>query len=78
MEFRYLGRGGLKVCAASYGNWVTHGSQVEPDRATACVRAALEAGITEDALSRVQNLAPLAEAEGLALVGNASTKGRLA
>ena len=46
MEFRYLGRSGLKVSAISYGNWVTHGSQVEADRATVCVRAALEAGIT--------------------------------
>src|SRR6478752_2095144 len=46
MEFRYLGNSGLKVSAISYGNWVTHGSQVEADRATECVRAALEAGIT--------------------------------
>ena len=46
MEFRFLGNSGLKVSAVSYGNWVTHGSQVEADQATACVRAALEAGIT--------------------------------
>ena len=46
MEFRYLGNSGLKVSAISYGNWVTHGSQVEADQATACVRAALDAGIT--------------------------------
>ncbi|HET9648588.1 MAG TPA: aldo/keto reductase family protein [Microlunatus sp.] len=46
MEFRYLGTSGLKVSAVSYGNWVTHGSQVEAERATDCVRAALEAGIT--------------------------------
>lgn len=46
MEFRYLGRSGLKVSEISYGNWVTHGSQVEAERATACVRAALDAGIT--------------------------------
>jgi aryl-alcohol dehydrogenase-like predicted oxidoreductase len=46
MEFRYLGNSGLKVSAVSYGNWVTHGSQIEADRATACVRAALDAGIT--------------------------------
>ena len=46
MEFRYLGNSGLKVSEISYGNWVTHGSQVEADQATACVRAALEAGIT--------------------------------
>ena len=46
MEFRYLGNSGLKVSAVSYGNWVTHGSQVEAEQATTCVRAALEAGIT--------------------------------
>ena len=46
MEFRYLGDSGLKVSAISYGNWVTHGSQVEADKATRCVRAALDAGIT--------------------------------
>src|SRR6187200_92168 len=46
MEFRYLGNSGFKVSAVSYGNWVTHGSQVEADQATSCVRAALEAGIT--------------------------------
>ena len=46
MEFRYLGNSGFKVSAVSYGNWVTHGSQVEADQATSCVRAALEVGIT--------------------------------
>jgi aryl-alcohol dehydrogenase-like predicted oxidoreductase len=46
MEFRYLGNSGLKVSAISYGNWVTHGSQVEAEKATRCVRAALDAGIT--------------------------------
>ncbi|WP_182526266.1 aldo/keto reductase family protein [Nocardioides dongkuii] len=46
MEFRNLGRSGLKVSAISYGNWLTHGSQVEEDAALACVRQALEEGIT--------------------------------
>jgi aryl-alcohol dehydrogenase-like predicted oxidoreductase len=46
VQFRYLGNSGLKVSEISYGNWVTHGSQVEADQATACVRAALDAGIT--------------------------------
>jgi aryl-alcohol dehydrogenase-like predicted oxidoreductase len=46
MEFRHLGNSGLKVSAVSYGNWITHGSQLEVEQATACVRAALEAGIT--------------------------------
>jgi aryl-alcohol dehydrogenase-like predicted oxidoreductase len=46
MEFRHLGRSGLMVSEISYGNWITHGSQVEEEAATACVRAALDAGIT--------------------------------
>ena len=46
MEFRHLGRSGLLVSELSYGNWITHGSQVEAEAAQACVRAALDAGIT--------------------------------
>lgn len=34
------------VSEISYGNWITHGSQVEEDAALACVRAALDSGIT--------------------------------
>ncbi|MGY1594390.1 aldo/keto reductase family protein [Geodermatophilus sp. SYSU D00708] len=46
MEFRRLGRSGLTISAIAYGNWLTHGGQVEEDAAHACVRAALDAGIT--------------------------------
>jgi len=46
MEFRHLGRSGLKISELTYGNWLTHGSQVENDTAAACVRAALDVGIT--------------------------------
>ncbi|HEY3504741.1 MAG TPA: aldo/keto reductase family protein [Actinocatenispora sp.] len=46
MEFRHLGKSGLLVSEISYGNWLTHGSQVEEDAAVACVRAALDEGIT--------------------------------
>jgi aryl-alcohol dehydrogenase-like predicted oxidoreductase len=46
MEFRYLGRSGLKISEIVYGNWITHGSQVADDTAASCVRAALDAGIT--------------------------------
>ena len=46
MEFRHLGRSGLQISEITYGNWITHGGQVEADAATACVRAALDAGIT--------------------------------
>jgi len=46
MEFRHLGRSGLLVSEISYGNWITHGSQVEQEQAVACVHAALDLGIT--------------------------------
>src|SRR3954451_10602809 len=46
MEFRYLGNSGLKISEITYGNWLTHGSQVENDVATQCVRAALDEGIS--------------------------------
>jgi aryl-alcohol dehydrogenase-like predicted oxidoreductase len=46
MHFRHLGRSGLKVSEISYGNWITHGSQVEEDAAKECVRAAFDEGIT--------------------------------
>jgi aryl-alcohol dehydrogenase-like predicted oxidoreductase len=46
MEYRHLGRSGLVVSALAYGNWITHGGQIEEDAASACVRAALDEGIT--------------------------------
>ncbi|WP_236788830.1 aldo/keto reductase family protein [Amycolatopsis sp. GM8] len=46
MEFRRLGRSGLSVSEISYGNWLTHASQIEEEQAQACIKAALDAGIT--------------------------------
>jgi len=46
MQIRNLGKSGLRVSAISYGNWITHGSQVEEDAAHACVHQALDEGIT--------------------------------
>lgn len=46
MEYRKLGDAGMYVSAIAYGNWVTHGEQIGQDAATACVRAALDLGIT--------------------------------
>jgi aryl-alcohol dehydrogenase-like predicted oxidoreductase len=46
MDTRNLGNSGLKISEIAYGNWLTHGSQVEEDAALACVRQALEEGIT--------------------------------
>ena len=46
MQTRHLGSSGMKITEIAYGNWLTHGSQVEEDAAIACVRAALDGGIT--------------------------------
>lgn len=46
MEKRNLGASGLRISAIAYGNWLTHGSQVEEDAALACVQRALDEGIT--------------------------------
>ena len=46
MEFRNLGNSGLRISEIAYGNWLTHGPQVERDTAMACVRQALDVGIT--------------------------------
>ena len=46
MEYRRLGRSGMYVSEISYGNWITHGSQVEKASAISCVKAALDLGIT--------------------------------
>ena len=46
MEYRRLGSSGMYVSEIAYGNWITHGSQVEEAAAIKCVRAALDEGIT--------------------------------
>ncbi len=45
MEYRKLGRAGLKVSAISIGSWRTFGQQVDEGATDACMRAAYEAGI---------------------------------
>jgi aryl-alcohol dehydrogenase-like predicted oxidoreductase len=46
MEYRRLGNSGMYVSEIAYGNWITHGSQMETEAAAKCVRAALDVGIT--------------------------------
>ncbi|MFM8853733.1 MAG: aldo/keto reductase family protein [Acidimicrobiaceae bacterium] len=69
MEFRYLGNSGFKISAISYGNWITHGSQVEEDAANACVRRALQLGITTFDTADVYAGTRAEEVLGRALVG---------
>ncbi|WP_285250441.1 aldo/keto reductase family protein [Pseudarthrobacter sp. fls2-241-R2A-168] len=46
MEYRKLGKSGMYVSEIAYGNWTTHGEQIDQDAATSCVRTALDLGIT--------------------------------
>ncbi len=46
MEYRRLGSSGMYISEIAYGNWITHGSQVEEDAAVQCVKTAMDEGIT--------------------------------
>ncbi|MEC3895644.1 aldo/keto reductase [Nocardiopsis alba] len=69
MEFRHLGSTGLIISEIAYGNWITHGSQVEEDTAVSCVRAALDAGITTFDTADVYARGKAEEVLGRALKG---------
>src|SRR4051812_12461849 len=69
MNHRHLGMSGLVVSEISYGNWTTHGSQIEKDAATACVRAALDAGVTTFDTADIYAKTKAEEVLGEALAG---------
>lgn len=45
MNYRRLGKSGLKVSELSFGSWVTFGNQVDVDKAVACMAAAYDVGV---------------------------------
>lgn len=45
MEYRFLGRSGLKVSALSLGGWLTYGGHIDEDGTLACMKAAYDAGV---------------------------------
>jgi len=45
MNYRRLGRSGLKVSELSFGSWVTYGNQMGSDLARECMAAAYDAGV---------------------------------
>jgi len=69
MDYRHLGKSGMLVSALSYGNWITHGSQIEEDAAVACVKASLDAGITTFDTADVYALGRAESVLGRALKG---------
>jgi aryl-alcohol dehydrogenase-like predicted oxidoreductase len=46
VDHRYLGDSGLRISEIVFGNWLTLDGQITEDGQIACVRAALDAGIT--------------------------------
>lgn len=69
MNHRHLGQSGLVVSEISYGNWITHASQIEKDAAIACVRAALDEGITTFDTADIYAKTKAEEVLGEALAG---------
>ena len=59
----------MVVSALSYGNWITHGSQIEEEAARACVKAALDVGITTFDTADVYALGQAESVLGRALKG---------
>jgi voltage-dependent potassium channel beta subunit len=45
MQYRFLGKSGLKLSALSLGAWVTYGGQVGEEMALKCMTAAYDAGV---------------------------------
>ena len=69
VAYRRLGSSGLKITEITYGNWLTHGSQVETDTALACVHRALDLGITSFDTADVYADTAAEEVLGRALAG---------
>ena len=69
VAYRHLGSSGLKITEITYGNWLTHGSQVESDTAIECVHTALDLGITSFDTADVYANTAAEEVLGRALAG---------
>ena len=69
VAYRHLGSSGLKITEITYGNWLTHGSQVESDTAIQCVHTALDLGITSFDTADVYANTRAEEVLGRALAG---------
>jgi voltage-dependent potassium channel beta subunit len=69
MEYRRLGRSGLRVSEVVLGSWLTFGSSVDDEVTAECVRAALDAGIQTFDTADVYALGRAEESLGRALAG---------
>ncbi|MBX3096058.1 MAG: aldo/keto reductase family protein [Fimbriimonadaceae bacterium] len=69
MQYRRLGRSGVRVSAVSLGGWLTHGRTLEDNETTSIVRRAFELGINFFDSADVYNLGEAEKALGLAVKG---------
>ncbi len=67
MEYRHLGRAGVKVSAISLGSWLTYGSSVAEQAAVDCIHQAYEAGINFFDTANVYNRGEAEKTVGRAL-----------
>jgi len=65
MEYRFLGRSGLKVSALSFGSWVTFGDQIDEDVAYESMKTAYDAGV-----NFFDNAEAYAEGQSETMMGN--------
>ena len=73
MEYRRLGRTGIKVSALSFGSWVTFDAQLKDDLAMECMQAAYDAGC-----NFFDNAEAYAGGESEAIMGRRHRRARLA
>ena len=73
MEYRRLGRTGIKVSVLSFGSWVTFDNQLKDDLAMECMQAAYDAGC-----NFFDNAEAYAGGESEAIMGRVARRARLA
>src|SRR5438874_8966859 len=67
MEYRHLGRAGVRVSTISLGSWLTYGGPVAEETAAACVRRAYDRGINLFDTANAYNRGAAEEVLGRAL-----------
>ncbi len=65
MEYRRLGKSGIKVSEIALGSWLTYGTVTEKEQAVACINQAYELGINHFDCANVYGAAPHAAEEML-------------
>lgn len=69
MQYRRLGKWGVKVSSISLGSWLTYGATVDRETATACIHKALDLGVNFFDTANVYARGAAEEVVGQALAG---------